>query len=47
MESEDIKGTLPQEARHFAEVIVIWKEVTGRISSTKPVLELTKGNNIL
>lgn len=47
MESEDIKGTLPSEARAFSEVQVVWHDVTATVGDGKPVLELTDGNDIL
>jgi len=47
MRSDDIKTTLPREAREFDQVIEAWKSLTARIAPRKPVLQLTKEADLL
>jgi len=47
MQSEDIRSTLPREAKDFQEVTVVWGEITARLSTKPPVLDITQGNNVL
>lgn len=47
MQSEDIRSTLPREAKDFQEVAEVWAEITGRLATKPPVLDITQGNNIL
>jgi dynein heavy chain len=47
MQSEDIRTTLPQEAKEFSEVSEIWREIMARLQARPEVLEITNGNNLL
>lgn len=47
MQSEDIRSTLPREAKDFQEVTVVWGEITARLSTKPPVLDITQGNDVL
>ena len=47
MRSEDIKSTLPSEAQEFDKVIDAWQSLTAQITPRRPVVELTKEDDLL
>ena len=47
MRSNDIKDTLPREAKEFEQVTEAWKSLTAIITPRRPVVELTKEANLL